>query len=217
MHDVNARRSYHSPVRAESARRTRQVIVAAARSLFLERGYTAASLREVAEVAGVARPTVAAAFGSKPALLRQILDEALAGDDEPVPVVERPWFAPVFAATDPADVLDAYAGVCVLINARSAALFEVAHRASGESPELADLWATLVGNRRFGAARIVERAQELGPIRDDLAPAQVADALSTLNDPALYHALVLEKGWSEDDFRRWLTGQMHAAVLPPPR
>ncbi len=217
MHDVNSRRSYHSPVRAESARRTRQVIVAAARSLFLERGYTAASLREVAEVAGVARPTVAAAFGSKPALLRQILDEALAGDDEPVPVVERPWFAPVFAATDPAGVLDAYAGVCVLINARSAALFEVAHRASGESPELADLWATLVGNRRFGAARIVERAQELGPIRDDLAPAQVADALGTLNDPALYHALVLEKGWSEDDFRRWLTGQMHAAVLPPPR
>jgi hypothetical protein len=131
--------------------------------------------------------------------------------------MERPWFAPVFAATDPAGVLDAYAGVCVLINARSAALFEVAHRASGESPELADLWATLVGNRRFGAARIVERARELGPIRDDLAPAQVADALGTLNDPALYHALVLEEGWSEDDFRRWLTGQMHAAVLPPPR
>ncbi|MDT7554326.1 MAG: hypothetical protein QOI16_2862, partial [Pseudonocardiales bacterium] len=98
MHDVNPRRTYHSPVRAESARRTRQMIVAAARALFLERGYTAASLRDVAEMAGVARPTVAAAFGSKPALLRQILDEALAGDDEPVPVAERPWFAPVFEA-----------------------------------------------------------------------------------------------------------------------
>jgi AcrR family transcriptional regulator len=212
VHDV--KRSYHSPVRTESARRTRQAIVAAARTLFLERGFTAASLREVAERAGVARPTVAAAFGSKPALLRQILDEALAGDDEPVSVVERPWFAPVFAATDPSGVLDAYAGVCVLIDARSAALFEVAHRASGESPELAELWATLVENRRFGAAKVVELAQGLGPIRDDLDPTQVADSLSTLNDPALYHALVLEKGWSEDDFRRWLTGQMRAAVLP---
>ena len=191
--------------------------MAAARTLFLDRGYTAASLRDVAELAGVARPTVAAAFGSKPALLRQILDEALAGDDEPVPVMERPWFAPVFAATDPAGLLDAYARVCVLINARSAALFEVAHRASGESPELAELWATLVGNRRFGAAKIVELARELGPVRNDLAPTQVADALGTLNDPALYHALVLENGWSEPDFRRWLAGQMRAAALPPPR
>jgi AcrR family transcriptional regulator len=216
VEDVNPRRSYHSPVRAESARRTQQAIVAAARTLFLERGYTAASLRDVAEVAGVARPTVAAAFGSKPALLRQILDEALAGDDEPVPVAERPWFAPVFQATEPRAVLDAYATVCVLINARCAALFEVAHRASGESPELAEMWATLVGSRRFGAGAIVEHARKLGPIRDDLDPEQVADALWTLTDPALYHALVLEKGWSEDDFRRWLTGQMHAAVLPPP-
>jgi AcrR family transcriptional regulator len=216
VHDVNPRRTYHSPVRAESARRTRQVIVAAARTLFLERGYTAASLRDVAEMAGVARPTVAAAFGSKPALLRQILDEALAGDDEPVPVAERPWFAPVFEATDPTGVLDAYAGVCVLINGRCAALFEVAHRAAGESAELTELWATLLGNRRIGAGGIVEQIQKFGPIRDDLAPARVADALWTLTDPALYHALVLQKGWSEDDFRRWLTGQMHAAVLPPP-
>ena len=75
--------------------------MAAASELFVERGYTAASLREVAEVAGVARPTVAAAFGSKPALLRQVLDEALAGDDEPVPVTQRPWFAPVWQAGDP--------------------------------------------------------------------------------------------------------------------
>lgn len=213
-HRVNPRRTYRSPVREESARRTRQAIVAAARALFLERGYAAASLRDVAEVAGVARPTVAAAFGSKPALLRQILDEALAGDDEPIPVVQRPWFAPVFAATDPSGVLDAYAGVCVLINARSAALFEVAHRASGESPELAELWATLVGNRHFGAGAIVEHAGKLGAIRDDLRPEQVADALWTLNDPALYYALVLEKGWPEDEFRRWLSRQMRSAVLP---
>jgi AcrR family transcriptional regulator len=189
--------------------------VAAARTLFLERGYAAASLRDVAEVAGVARPTVAAAFGSKPALLRQIIDEALAGDDEPVPVVQRPWFAPVFEATDPGGVLDAYAGVCVLISARSAAVFEVAHRASSESPELAELWATLVGNRRFGAGAVVEHAGKLGPIRDDLRPEQVADSLWALNDPALYHDLVLEKGWSEGDFRRWLSRQMRAAVLPP--
>lgn len=214
MPEVNARRSYHSPVRAESARRTRQAIAAAARELFLERGYTAASLRDVAERAGVARPTVAAAFGSKPALLRQILDEALAGDDEPVPVAQRPWFAPVHEATTPGGVLDAYAAVCVLINGRTARLFEVAHRAAGESPELTELWTTMETNRRTGAGGVVSHIQTLGPIRDDLTADQVADALWTLNAPALYLALVVEKSWPEDDYQRWLACQMRSAVLP---
>src|SRR5262252_1922799 len=98
MSDVNGsrpRRQYRSPVREEGAQRTRQAIVAAASELFLERGYVATSLADVAAAAGVARPTVFAAFGSKPALLQQVLDEALAGDDEPVPVAQRPWFQPI--------------------------------------------------------------------------------------------------------------------------
>ena len=116
-------------------------------------------------------------------------------------------------ATTPGGVLDAYAAVCVLINGRTARLFEVAH-AAGESPELAELWTALERNRRIGAGGVVGHIQMLGPIRDDLTADQVADALWTLNDPALYLALVLEKGWPEDDYRRWLAHQMRSAVLP---
>lgn len=217
MPDVNAgRRPYHSPVRAEAARRTRRVIVAAASELFVERGYAAASLREVAEVAGVARPTVAAAFGSKPALLRQVLDEALAGDDEPVPVAQRPWFAPVWRATDPRGVLTAYAGVCTLIGARAARIFEVVHRAAGAAAEIAELWDTLLRNRRAGAEMVVLRAAETGPLRAGLTVDRAVDALWILNDPAHYATLVLERGWPEPDHRRWLAGQMCAAVLAEP-
>jgi AcrR family transcriptional regulator len=213
--DVNTdRRAYHSPVRAEAARRTRRAIVMAAAALFTERGYTAASLRDVAQAAGVARPTVAAAFGSKPALLRQILDEALAGDDDPVPVAERPWFAPVWEASDPPAVLDAYAGVCTLIGRRAARMFEVVRRAADESPEIAALWADLTRNRRAGAAMVVRHAAGIGPLHPGLDTEQAVDALWVLNDPALYGALVLDRQWSEDDHRRWLATQMRAAVLP---
>lgn len=209
------RRAYHSPVREEAARRTRQAIVAAATTLFAERGYAAASLREVADAAGVARPTAAAAFGSKPALLRQVIDGALAGDDEPVPVAERPWFTPVWQAASPAAALDAYAGVCTLIGRRAARLFEVVHRAASASPEVADLWTTLRHNRRLGAAMVVRHAAELGPLRADLTTEQAVDALWLHNDPALYGTLVLERGWPDDEHRRWLGAQMRAALLPP--
>jgi AcrR family transcriptional regulator len=212
--DVNGRRrAYHSPARAEAADRTRRAVVAAARTLFTERGYAATSLRDIAEIAGVARPTVAAAFGSKPALLRQVLDEALAGDDAPVPVAQRPWFAPVWQAAEPGGVLDAYAGVCTLIAARAARLFEVVRRAAGDSAECAELWTSLTANRRLGAAMVARRARETGPLRPGLDVERAIDALWVLNDPAHYDALVLHRGWPEPDFRSWLAAQMRAALL----
>lgn len=213
MSDVNGRRAYHSPVRAEAAHRTRRAIVAAAADLFVERGYTAASLRDVARVAGVARPTVAAAFGSKPALLRQVVDEALAGDDEPVPVAERPWFAPVWKATDPPSVLDAYAQVCTLIGRRAARVFDVVRRSAGESPEIAELWATLTRNRRLGAAMPVRRVGETGGLRPGLGVERAVDRVWVLNDPAHYGSLVGDRGWPEHDYRDWLAEQMAAGLL----
>ncbi|MDQ4119360.1 MAG: TetR/AcrR family transcriptional regulator [Actinomycetota bacterium] len=217
MPEVNSssggRRTYHSPMRAEAARRTRRAIVAAATELFVERGYTAASLREVAQVVGVARPTVAAAFGSKPALLRQVVDEALAGDDEPVPVAERPWFAPVWNATDPPAVLDAYALVCTVIGRRAARVFEVVRRAADESGEIAELWAALTRNRRLGAAMPVRRVVETGALRQGLSVERAVDRVWILNDPAHYAALVLDQGWPEHDYRDWLAEQMRAGLL----
>ncbi|MBN9112373.1 MAG: TetR/AcrR family transcriptional regulator [Pseudonocardia sp.] len=207
------RRTYRSTVRDESARRTRRAIVEAARTLFLDRGYVAASLREVAEIAGVARPTVAAAFGSKPALLKQVLDEALAGDDEPVPVARRPWFAPVWQATTPRAALTAYAAVCTLLGHRAARIFEVVHRAADETTEIADLWDTLLRNRRAGAEMVVRRAIEIGPIRAGLALERAIDAIWILNDPAHYGNLVLARHWPEPDYERWLAEQMCAALL----
>ncbi|WP_309238547.1 TetR family transcriptional regulator [Actinoplanes aureus] len=50
--------------------------VRAAGELFVAQGYTKASLAAVAMAAGVARPTVTASFGSKAALLKQVIDDS---------------------------------------------------------------------------------------------------------------------------------------------
>jgi AcrR family transcriptional regulator len=49
-------------------------------------------MREVARAAEVSVETVYANFGSKGALLREALDVAVVGDDEPVPLSDRPEF-----------------------------------------------------------------------------------------------------------------------------
>ncbi len=208
------RRRYESRVREESARRTRAAIVAAASELFATRGYAVTSLADVAAAAGVARPTVFAAFGSKPALLRQVLDQALAGDDEPIPVASRPWFRPVWDAPTQEGVLGAYARVCTLIGGRAAPIFEAVRRAADASPEVSELWNTRQGDRRAGAHMVVKHLHGLGPLRPGLSIRRATDLLWVFNDPAHYNALVLQCGWQESAFTDWLSSQMRQALLP---
>ena len=217
MSDVKSgspRRRYQSAVRQESARRTRHAVVQAAHELFIARGYASTSLADIAAAAGVARPTAFAAFGSKPALLRQVLDQAFAGDDEPVPVAQRPWFRPVWDAATPPAVLDAYTRVCTLINGRAARIVEVTRRAADQAPELGELWNTLQRNRRAGARMVIEHASSRGPLAAGLDTGRATDILWIFNDPALYDTLVSGCGWPEPGYVTWLSGQIRHALLP---
>lgn len=215
--ETSARAPYSSSLREAGARRTRQAILAAARTLILAEGYAGASVSRIAEAAGVARPTVTAVFGSKPALMKALVDEALAGDDEPVPVAERAWFRPVWDARTPEDMTAAYARVCTIIGSRTALVFEALGRAADSSPELASLWRSMSDNRRSGAAMVVEHGRSVGVIAVDADPEPCVDALWVHNDPALYRALVLTRGWDEDDYALWLAGQMRASLARLPR
>ena len=65
--DTTARR-YHSPRRQAQADATRAGIAAAARRLFVERGWAGTTVRGVAQAAGVSEPTLYATYGSKAGL-----------------------------------------------------------------------------------------------------------------------------------------------------
>ena len=68
------------------------LICAAAYRLFSTKGYLATSIEDIAAEAGVARPTIFTAVGPKSTILRLVVDQALAGDDAPVPIAQRPWW-----------------------------------------------------------------------------------------------------------------------------
>lgn len=206
-------RSYHSPQRDESARDTRARIVTAAHSLFLQHGFASTSVADIAAAAGVARPTVLTVFGTKARLLRSVVDVAMAGNDEPVPVPHQPWFQPVWRATSAGDCLDAYAHVCLLISRRSAAVIELVRRASDEGDEIRDQWEQLQANRRTGARSIAVRVRELGGLAPGLTLPRATDRIWVANDSSLYTALVSDCGWSERAFEGWLSTQLRQAVL----
>lgn len=211
----SSQRRYHSPQRDDSARETRARIVTAAHALFLERGFASTSVAHIAAAAGVARPTVLTVFGTKAQLLRTVVDVAMAGNDEPVPVPRQRWFQPVWQATTAADCLDAYAHACLLICRRSAAVIELVRRASDEGEEIREQWSQLQANRRTGAGSIAARVRELGGLAPGLTLPRATDRIWMMNDPAHYTALVGDCGWSERAFESWLSAELHHAVLAP--
>src|SRR5215472_5002926 len=210
---VNPRR-YESALRREQAAATRARIVRAAAELFAAQGYPQTSIERIAARAGVARPTVYTAFTGKPALLKEALDLLLAGDDAPVPVRDRPWFVELLQQRDPRRLLEIEARNDRMINERVAALQEAVRNASATDDDIATLYATLKQQRRIGARVAAEALAALGPFRDDLDLDTATDVLWLLKDPALYTALVGDRGWSADRYQAWLASTMQASLLP---
>jgi AcrR family transcriptional regulator len=95
--------------RAEQVRATRQKVLVAARDLFVRRGYLGATIEAIAKRAAVGPQTVYNVVGGKAALLKAVWDVTLAGDDKPVPMIERPLARAMLAAADPHECLRLYA------------------------------------------------------------------------------------------------------------
>jgi AcrR family transcriptional regulator len=209
-----AAREYHSPRRQEQARRTRERIIAAASDRFLVSGYTAATMRGIASAAGVAVQTVELAFGTKRELLKAVIDVAIAGDDQPVPVLQRDW-----ARAEPtADVTEflAIAGRAVRTVAdRVAGLLAVVDEAASTDPEIAALARQLDAQRATTAARIVTGIIERAPLRTGLRPEDAADTIWLLMDPVVFRRLTRDRGWSPDYFQHWFTDSIQRLLLPP--
>jgi AcrR family transcriptional regulator len=209
-----AARRYHSPHRQEQARRTRERIIAAACDRFLASGYTAATMRGIANVAGVAVQTVELVFGTKRELLKAVIDVAIAGDDQPVPVLQRAWAR----AESTAEVTEflAIAGHAVRTVAdRVAGLLAVVDEAASTDHEIAALARQLDAQRATTAARIVTGIIERAPLRTGLRHEDAVDTIWLLMDPVVFRRLTRDRGWSPGHFEHWFTDSIHRLLLPP--
>jgi AcrR family transcriptional regulator len=121
---ASVKRPYRSPIREAHAQTTRLAVIQAAARLFAERGYVATSMDEVAREAGVSRATVFTSVGGKADLLKAAYDVAVVGDDEPVPLPQRPWARAVRDEPDPHRMVDAYARMITGVSGRVASVAE---------------------------------------------------------------------------------------------
>lgn len=206
-------RSYRSARRDDQARATRRAVVDAAAGLFVRDGYAATTLDAVAVAAGVSRRTVVNVAGGKPALLKLAIDVALVGDDEPVPMAQRPMVRRIVACTDPAEAVGLWADMVVEVQGRVALLGAVVEAAADVDPEIGTLRARAERERLTGAREFAAHLDGLGGLRPGLSPDEAADVCWTLNDGMSYRRLVELRGWSTTRYRDWLARVVTTSLL----
>ena len=179
------------------AQQTRGAVLAACRALFSERGWAATGVRDIAGAAGVSVETVYATLGGKVALLTAALDGAVAGDDDPIPLSERPVFLAMADGEFDARVRAA-AALITDIHVRTIGLQRALREGAGGEPALAELLATQEANRR------VSTGQGMALVLRRPIPERELDLFWAQTSPEVYDALVNRSGWSTEEYATWV-------------
>jgi AcrR family transcriptional regulator len=197
------RKAYDSPIRAEQASLTRRRVLDAAREQFVERGFAQVTIASIARQAGVARETVYKTFGSKADLLKAAYDVAVAGDDDPTPLLARPEVVELLDSGDLEQVAAAYGRTTAGIALRVAPLI-TAMAAAGNHPELEQIVARMKDERLRGTRALFRR---LCPGAPPAALTDEVEAHWALIAPEVALLLLRDRGWSADQYGRWLARQ----------
>jgi AcrR family transcriptional regulator len=207
-------RPYRSRLRDEQAQSTRRRIVDAGAELFVRQGYGATTIDAIAERAEVGRKTVFTSVGGKAAVLKLAFDWALAGDDEPVAIADRPHVRRMMQEPDPAVLVARWVAMNAAIAGRLAALHHVLVVAADADPEAAALLATAEQQRSHGALAFVTRLEAVSGLRAGLDADRAAAIAELLMDPLPYRRLVLLRGWTPEEYTEYLQRMARAALLP---
>jgi AcrR family transcriptional regulator len=205
-----------SPPRKDQARTrlARAAVIDAARCLFLERGYGATTVEAISDRADVPAATVYRLFSSKHGILKALLDVSITGDDDAVPMAERPQVREVAGAPDPKAQLAGFVDIVAQVNDRAAPLYRILVSAASTDADAASLLDDLTRQRQRGQRMIARSLARTGALHPGMKERDAADLIHALLSPEIYRLLVVDRSWSTARYRRWLSELLVAQLLP---
>ncbi len=193
---------------------TRARILEAARAVMAERGWSAATIDLIADRAGVASPTVYAAFRSKlgilAALRATMIDDAGVGG-----LGERAQ-----RESDPVLRLTRWAEMVRHQMETSYDVIAIHREAARADSRFAAEYRRVLDNR---SRHVAEFARGLrGHLDDGVDMTTATDIIWAFSNEELWRELVAERGWTPDRYEAWLAGTLVAQLLgaaagPPSR
>jgi AcrR family transcriptional regulator len=197
-----ASRTYSSPRREAQKSETRRAIIRAAHDLFIANGYTRTTVADIAREAGVSPETGYGTFGSKATLLHRTWDITVGGDDEAVVFHERPEVVAIRNEPDLAMRLRLWATFSTATQRRTSPFMRMVEAAADAEPAAADMLAEIGRQRLAGMTVMAQSAADTGQLA--ISVDECRDIGWATTDGAMWHRLVEQRGWSDDQFADWL-------------
>lgn len=201
------KRRYSSDVRSQSADETRQRILAAARSLFAERGIDSVTIAEVGAKAEVAASTVYAIYKSKDGILRALMEQSLFGSQF------REAQNRLDGVRDPVALIELTAHVSRAIYESESNDLGLLRHVSGFSPALREMEQEFERIRYEMQEARVRLLFEAGRARGDLQIEEARRILWMYTSRDVYRMLVQDGGWTPGRYQEWLSRTLVEALV----
>ncbi|MGW6282112.1 TetR/AcrR family transcriptional regulator [Kribbella sp. NPDC055071] len=213
---AEVKRQYDGTGRRERARQRRRDVVVAAQELFEADGFQATTISAVAQRAGVSAESIYKGFGTKAALAKAVFDFVIAGDDEPIPMAERPEIRAVQAEPDVRQKIRLYTASFPERQDRSAKVQILIRDGRHSDETLRETWQSLLDERLTGMSMFGRHLLETGDLRPGITLDEITDVLWTYTAVEFYELLVLLRGWTPQKYAIFVADGMIAALCPQP-
>lgn len=207
-----ARRKYDNRRRRADAVARQRRIVEEAIGLFVERGFGATSVDDIAAAADVSAPTIYATFGSKSGVLARAIDVSVVGDYDDIPVMDRVLSVIEESGTQELRQFAAVAQFIRTLNERVAPVIRVMEQAASTDPAVQELRTRLISAIRADCAVAIEKYWRTA-LRPGLPENEAADAMATMMSASVYSMLTVDMGWSPDRYQDWLAHALPHMLL----
>ncbi|HTR90384.1 MAG TPA: helix-turn-helix domain-containing protein [Trebonia sp.] len=196
-------------LRAARVLENEERILRAAHALFARNGYHATTLTAVADAAGVGHRTVYVRFGTKAALLKRVIDLAVAGDLAPIDVVSREWYRTATTAPTLQERIAEFAKGSARLVTSMADLIPVARQAEPTEPLLAAAARAGRAATRDAVRTFWERARDDGLLAAGCDVTWLADTTSALAHAETYLLMRETLRMSPERYENWLATTWH--------
>jgi hypothetical protein len=147
-------------------------------------------------------------------LAKAVFDIALAGDDEPEPIRERPAMLAVRSEPDVRRKIALFVDGLVHRLERSAAIQVMVRNGRHVDESLAPIWGQLENEGLTGMRLLGRNLLDTGQLRHGLDLDEVTDLLWNYLAIDHYERLVLQRNWTIERYRAWLTRAITSALCP---
>jgi AcrR family transcriptional regulator len=209
--DVNPRRKYVSAHRQEQAARTREAVLDAALKLFTEGGWTSTTIAAIAREAGVSKETIYSIWGTKTAVVAELVQRSIRGSQPDVPFLQQGGPKQLAAAPSAEARIDIFAGDVANVLTRVAPLVDAIRTSAATDPDSAALYATLHAGRRRNLAEV---AKVLAPdLRAGLSVEGATEHIWRQASPELFLLLTRQEGYDGARYSEWLADALKRLLL----